>query len=97
MTYSVVVRDPNSWSRSTGIHCLLRDCGHQHRTVTGATACMDKLRNACCQHGSRIGTPCRECYGGRAKFARQWTANWYHACIEDSAGEFVEPVWKVEP
>ena len=32
-TYSVVVRDPNSWSASTGIHHELANCGHDHRSL----------------------------------------------------------------
>ncbi len=43
LTYSVVVRDPNSWSASTGIHQLLRDCGHNHKTLATAARCYAKL------------------------------------------------------
>jgi hypothetical protein len=42
-TYSVVVRDPNSWSASTGIHQELANCGHHHLTIEAAKNCMSKL------------------------------------------------------
>ena len=41
--YSVVVRDPNSWSAATGIHQELAKCGHKHKTVATAQACYDRL------------------------------------------------------
>ena len=44
-TYSVVVRDPNSWSESTGIHEKLANCGHHHKTIEAAGHCMGKLLN----------------------------------------------------
>jgi hypothetical protein len=39
-SYSVVVRDPNSWNASTGIHQELAHCGHKHRTLKGAAECL---------------------------------------------------------
>jgi hypothetical protein len=44
-TYSVVVRDPNSWSAATGIHQLVRDCGHAHKTPQAADKCACALLN----------------------------------------------------
>jgi hypothetical protein len=43
MTYSVVVRNPNSWSESTGIHEELANCGHKHKTIETAQACYSRL------------------------------------------------------
>jgi hypothetical protein len=83
-TYSVVVRDPNSWNASTGINCLLRDCGHQHKTALAADKCMDKLLNYQCDHGAKSGTMCRHCHG-RAQY-KMHSANWHLAHIERSDG-----------
>lgn len=43
ITYSVIVRNPNSWSASTGIHEELANCGHKHKTYAAAKACFDRL------------------------------------------------------
>ena len=43
MSYSVVVRDPNSWCESTGIHEERANCGHNHKTIAAADACMERL------------------------------------------------------
>jgi hypothetical protein len=42
-TYSVIVRNPNSWSASTGIHEELANCGHNHKTFETAQACQSRL------------------------------------------------------
>ena len=41
-TFRVVVRDHNSWFED-GTHCLLRECGHKHRTLSGAARCHSAL------------------------------------------------------
>jgi uncharacterized membrane protein YebE (DUF533 family) len=43
MTYSVIVRNPNSWNAATGIHEELANCGHKHRTVQAGAACLANL------------------------------------------------------
>lgn len=43
ITYSVIVRNPNSWSASTGIHEELANCGHNHKSFATAQACYDRL------------------------------------------------------
>ena len=43
LTYSVIVRNPNSWSASTGIHEELCNCGHNHKSFATAKACYDRL------------------------------------------------------
>lgn len=71
ITYTVAVRDCNSWDAKTGIHCLLRDCGHAHRTLSGAFRCYSNLTKVTGQWGN----------GGTT------SAAWYHAIVEDSNGE----------
>jgi hypothetical protein len=43
ITYSVIVRNPNSWSASTGIHEELANCGHNHKSFATAQGCYDRL------------------------------------------------------
>jgi hypothetical protein len=84
VTYSVVVRDPNSWDASTGIHYLLRDCGHRHKTALAADRCAAKLLNYTCQHGEHAGVLCSGCCG-RAR--RDSHSGYWHLCaIERSDG-----------
>jgi hypothetical protein len=83
-TYSVVVRDPNSWFAATGIHQLVRDCGHAHKTPQAADKCAAKLLNYHCNHGRVTGTTCSDCHG-RAR-ANNHSANWHLATIERSDG-----------
>ena len=52
LTYSVIVRDPNSWSASTGVHAELANCGHRHQSIDTAQACMDRLTAWHCLCGS---------------------------------------------
>ena len=72
ITYSVVVRDPNSWDAKTGIRCLLRDCGHNHRTLPAAAQCHAKL--------TRI-------TGGQWGNGGTTSAAWFKAVVEASDGE----------
>ena len=71
LTYSVVVRDANSWDAKTGIHCLLRDCGHNHRSLAAAARCHAKLTKVTGQWGN----------GGTT------SAAWFNAVVEASDGE----------
>lgn len=86
-TYTVVVRDPNSWDASTGIHQLLRDCGHNHKTALAADKCASKLLNYTCQHGEHAGVLCSGCRG-RAR-ADNHSGNWHRCNIERSDGATV--------
>lgn len=43
ITYSVVVRDPSSRSKSTGIHREVNNCNHHHKTFAAASACLQRL------------------------------------------------------
>ena len=71
MKYSVVVRDSNCWDAKTGIHPVLRDCGHEHRTIASAARCHGKLTKVHGQWGN----------GGWT------SAEWHHAVVEDSDGK----------
>ncbi len=71
LTFSVVVRDCNSWDAKTGIHCLLRDCGHAHRSLATASHCHAKLTKVTGQWGN----------GGTT------SAAWFNAVVESSTGE----------
>lgn len=42
--YHIVVVSNNSWC-ANGDPIIERDCGHQHRTISGAVKCKDKLYN----------------------------------------------------
>lgn len=39
-TYTVVARDCNSWDPITGISHITWDCGHKHRSLRTALACL---------------------------------------------------------
>lgn len=43
-TYTVRVRDCNSWSPTTGECNVIRDCGHRHKSINAACDCLRKLR-----------------------------------------------------
>lgn len=45
MTYTVISRDPNSWTRTDqgDIHEITYNCGHHHRTLEGAIRCLRTL------------------------------------------------------
>jgi hypothetical protein len=43
LTFSVVVRDSNSWDAKTGIHLQLAECGHNHKSLATAQRCYSKL------------------------------------------------------
>ena len=80
-TYSVIVRDPNSWSQATGIHTELANCGHKHRSIDTAQACMDRLAAWHCLCGRTTSqyAPC--CHTPN----NSTSARWYNARIENNA------------
>lgn len=45
MTYTVISRDPNSWTRTAqgDFHEITFDCGHHHRTLEAAIRCLRTL------------------------------------------------------
>lgn len=79
-TYSVVVRDANSWSRDTGIYSELDNCGHKHRTVEAAQKCLEALTAWRCLCG-RTTKPYARCCGTPHNST---SAHWYHARIENN-------------
>jgi hypothetical protein len=42
MTYMVAITEPNSW-HIDGSAVIRKDCGHKHRTLTGAYRCAHRL------------------------------------------------------
>ncbi len=81
--YSVVARDPNSWSAGTGAHEELANCGHKHRTREAAEACKERLTAWRCLCG-RTTKSYAPCCGTPHNST---SAKWYHAEVEDSKGE----------
>ena len=81
MSYQVIVRDPNSWSRDTGIHTELNNCGHAHRTEEAAQKCLDKLTawRCLCGRSTKRWAPC--CRTSR----NSTSATWYNAKVEEVA------------
>lgn len=88
--YCVVVRDPNSWSASTGIHLELANCGHRHKSVEAAATCKAKLTAWYCICGERSDSH-RRCSSSTGHRADHTSARWYHAQIEDSNGKRINP------
>jgi hypothetical protein len=85
ITYSVVVRDPNSWSARTGIHQEHANCGHAHRTVEAAQHCLEQLTawHCLCGRTTKAYAPC-------CRTPHNFTsARWYHARVEDNKGNAV--------
>ena len=80
MTYSVIVRDPNSWNASTGIHQELNNCGHKHRTLAAAQKCINKLTESRCLCGHTAKNYCPRCHTPH----NSWAAAWWLAAIEEN-------------
>ena len=97
MTYSIVVRNPNTWTECTdGSHVYeeLRRCSHAHDTVDAAVVCLTKLTQWYCLHEEPTGSFCEQC-GGRAGHDHT-SGEWYRARVEDSKGNIVDtpdPMW----
>jgi hypothetical protein len=85
ITFSVIVRDANSWDQSTGICAELANCGHAHRTIEAAQHCMEQLTawHCFCGRTTQSYAPC--CHTPH----NSTSARWYHAHIEASNGEAV--------
>jgi hypothetical protein len=45
MSYTVISRNPNSWTRTAqgDFHEIIYECGHHHRTLKGAIRCLRTL------------------------------------------------------
>lgn len=84
--YSVVVesgscsQDYQKWEERA-------HCGHAHRTIEAATACMAKLTRRYCQHGRAQGTACRDCHGYAQ--GSSMSAQWFGATLHNQDGERV--------
>jgi len=79
-TYSVIVRNPNSWDARTGIHEELRNCGHRHKSVETAQACLDKLTEWRCLCG-RTAKRYAPCCGTPQNST---SAAWFHAEVKQN-------------
>lgn len=62
-------------------------CGHAHRTIDAALACMEKLTRSYCNHGRPAGLPCTHCLGYAQ--AQSTSAKWYNARLHNQRGERV--------
>jgi len=88
MTYSVVVRNPNSWTEEkdgTREYEITAHCGHNHRSKAAAENCKAKLTAWYCICGHRIGSGVSRCpaNGGCGHSANSTSAKWYHAYVEE--------------
>lgn len=90
MTYSVVVRNFNTWNIRDGGRVFeeLERFGHEHQTADAAAVCLTRLTQWHCLHEEPTGSHCEEC-GGQA--GRNHTSStWWHAQVEDSNGNLVD-------
>lgn len=87
-TYRVVVRDQNWWNQETGIHELLRECGHRHKSETAAGVCLHELLYG---HRPRViedrgADSLYSCLHRKDAYGRSvhesWSADWHLARIE---------------
>jgi hypothetical protein len=83
-TYSVVV-ESGSCSQDYKYWEERVNCGHAHKTIEAAKACMAKLTRWYCNHGHVKGTPCSACLG-RAQ-GHSTSATWYNATIHNQDQE----------
>ena len=97
MTYSVVVRNPNTWTITDGRRVFeeLQRCGHEHQTVASAAACLKELTQWFCLHEEPTGEYCGQC-GALGAGHDHTSAAWWHAQVEDSKGNLADvpdPEW----
>ena len=67
MSYQVQVHSQNSWN-SNGRPIVECDCGHKHRTLSGARRCWDRLTAPTSPRGQQPAT---------------YAAKWWHAHVYD--------------
>lgn len=62
-------------------------CGHAHKTIEAAAACLAKKRRSYCNHGRIAGALCKHCLG----YAQSHSASalWYNGTIHNQNGERV--------
>ena len=60
-------------------------CGHDHKTIEAAEACLEKKQRWYCDHGRISGALCRHCLG----YAQGETTSalWYNGTIHTNLGE----------
>jgi hypothetical protein len=90
ITFRVIVRNPNSWTQnqdgSSRQYEITAECGHKHRTVETAQACLSQLTAWYCNCGE-LSNSHRRCSSSTGHTANHTSARWYHAQIEDSTGQ----------
>ena len=62
-------------------------CGHNHRSIETASACLAKKQRGWCNHGRPAGSLCARCYG-YAKY-HVTSALWYRGTIHNQDCERV--------
>lgn len=94
ITYSVIVRNPNSWTQnedgSNREYEITADCGHKHQSLAAAQACKDKLTAWYCNCGERSNAHHRRCSSSTGHTANSTSARWYHARVEASDGSEIQ-------
>ena len=60
-------------------------CGHAHKTIEAAEACLTKKQRSYCNHGRIAGTLCRHCCGYAQ--SQSTSALWYNGTIHNQHGE----------
>jgi hypothetical protein len=80
VTFSVTVRDPNSWNARTGIHEERNSCGHRHKTSEAANKCCAKLTEWRCLCGRTAKGYCGSCHTPN----NSTSAAWWGAEVEEN-------------
>lgn len=86
-TYSVVV-ESGSCSSDRKYWEERANCGHAHKTIANAEACMAKLTRRYCNHGRVAGTPCSQCLGYAQSHST--SARWYGATVHNQDSERID-------
>jgi hypothetical protein len=83
-TYSVVAFNQSTWSYRNGIQIFdeTAHCGHNHKTIAAAEACMANLTEWRCLCGHTTSHRATCCGTPR----NSTSARWYHSEIRDSDG-----------
>jgi hypothetical protein len=84
--YQVVVRNQNSWTQnedgSNREHEIIAVCGHKHKMIVDARACMNDLKAWYCTCGERSDSR-RRCTSNMGHHTRNSTSSlWYRAGVE---------------
>lgn len=85
-TYSVVVRNSNSWTQnrdgSNREYEITAHCGHKHKTEAAAEQCLLNLTAWYCNCGERSDAHHRRCSSSTGHTQNSTSSRWYHATVE---------------